>query len=266
MKERKIEGMAKLKEAFKVAKQTGNSKKILINPLDGTKKEIEKFEFTYSDEIKRTDLKRDDFVFFWHSNSPYSQWHPSIFVVNNVKFTSAEQFMMYCKAKLFKNDDIAQLIIDVNKSYKITYDSDGNIKNKEPSVVKKFYDGNITSLDILNDFKLRKEWDSYQKKIKNFGRKVRNFEEKLWLSHREHYVSKGSYAKYTQNELLKKLLIGNARKIFAEANPFDKVWGIALKEFDSIAIIPSKWRGLNLLGKILTNLREQLILDMKNNP
>jgi len=38
-----------------------------------------------------------------------------------------------------------------------------------------------------------------------------------------------------------------------------------LKEYDPNATSPSKWKGQNLLGKILTNLREKLILDMKND-
>ena len=45
----------------------------------------------------------------------------------------------------------------------------------------------------------------------------------------------------------------------------DKVWACALKEYDPNATSPSKWKGQNLLGKILTNLREKIILDMKNN-
>ena len=40
---------------------------------------------------------------------------------------------------------------------------------------------------------------------------------------------------------------------------------MALKEFDSNATSPLKWKGQNLLGKILTNLREKLILDIKND-
>tara|TARA_Y100001960_G_scaffold333922_1_gene442355 strand:- start:59700 stop:59876 length:177 start_codon:yes stop_codon:yes gene_type:complete len=38
-----------------------------------------------------------------------------------------------------------------------------------------------------------------------------------------------------------------------------------LKENDPNATSPSKWKGLNLLGKILTNLREKLKLELKNN-
>lgn len=43
--------------------------------------------------------KNEEFVFFW--SGVFSQWHKSVFFVNGVKYTSAEQFMMAGKAKLF---------------------------------------------------------------------------------------------------------------------------------------------------------------------
>ncbi len=52
----------------------------------------------------------DKFVFFW--NGIYSQWYPSTFTIDGVTFSSCEQYMMYKKAKLFRDDETAQKILE----------------------------------------------------------------------------------------------------------------------------------------------------------
>lgn len=44
----------------------------------------------------------------------------------------------------------------------------------------------------------------------------------------------------------------------AEASPYDRIWGIGLKETDSRAENKSKWRGQNFLEKVLMEVREEL--------
>lgn len=51
----------------------------------------------------------ENFTFFW--TGPFSQWHPSTFLVNTISFNCAEQYMMYCKAKLFRDDHAARSIL-----------------------------------------------------------------------------------------------------------------------------------------------------------
>jgi ribA/ribD-fused uncharacterized protein len=51
----------------------------------------------------------DKYVFFW--NGIYSQWHPSRFEINDIPFTSCEQYMMYEKAMLFGDEEIAQQVL-----------------------------------------------------------------------------------------------------------------------------------------------------------
>ncbi|WCN36333.1 NADAR family protein [Aneurinibacillus uraniidurans] len=53
----------------------------------------------------------EKFTFFWRSKSPFSQWYPGTFCVNNIVFNCAEQYMMYQKAKLFNDETIAQKIL-----------------------------------------------------------------------------------------------------------------------------------------------------------
>ena len=42
---------------------------------------------------------RDKYEYFWKARSPFSQWHPSEFVVDGKTYNCAEQYMMYHKAR-----------------------------------------------------------------------------------------------------------------------------------------------------------------------
>ncbi len=52
-----------------------------------------------------------EFTYFW-GEWPFSQWSDLGFTIGDLKFTHAEQFMMYGKAKLFKDDETAKLIME----------------------------------------------------------------------------------------------------------------------------------------------------------
>jgi ribA/ribD-fused uncharacterized protein len=43
-----------------------------------------------------------------------------------------------------------------------------------------------------------------------------------------------------------------------EASPYDRIWGIGLAAEHEDVSRPSRWRGLNLLGFALMDVREQL--------
>ncbi|XP_028391651.1 riboflavin biosynthesis protein PYRR, chloroplastic-like [Dendronephthya gigantea] len=53
----------------------------------------------------------EEFTFFWRDNSPFSQWHKSIFTLDDKTFICAEQYMMYAKAVLFNDMEIAEKIL-----------------------------------------------------------------------------------------------------------------------------------------------------------
>jgi ribA/ribD-fused uncharacterized protein len=54
-------------------------------------------------------MTQEAFTFFWRG--PFSQWHPSQFVVGGIAFSHAEQFMMYGKAMLFGDRETAGRIL-----------------------------------------------------------------------------------------------------------------------------------------------------------
>ena len=180
----------------------------------------------------RLNGEKEKFTFFWETQSPFSQWHPSPFLAPvymwendfskqlikngypaDIQFTSAEQYMMYCKAMLFIDLEMAQEIL----------------KTANP------------------------------RKIKELGRQVRRFNEDTWYVYRWRFVYQGNKYKFTQNEELKKALFSTQGTTLVEASPYDKIWGIGLSKDNPKAQLRSTWDGKNLLGEILTELRVELM-------
>ncbi|MBR6400378.1 MAG: NADAR family protein [Firmicutes bacterium] len=98
--------------------------------------------------------------------------------------------------------------------------------------------------------------------IKSLGRKVKNFDEKLWDEYKFSIVYTGNLAKFSQNPDLKSFLLGTKDKVLAEASPYDGIWGIKMSADDENAEKPVKWRGTNLLGFALMQVRDELSKEM----
>ncbi|HTL86559.1 MAG TPA: NADAR family protein [Acidimicrobiia bacterium] len=94
---------------------------------------------------------------------------------------------------------------------------------------------------------------------KALGRKVKPFDDAVWKRECEAIVRAGNHAKFTQNEDLREKLFATNGTTLVEASPYDKIWGIGLAATDPRAKDPSQWKGRNLLGKILTELRDELM-------
>jgi ribA/ribD-fused uncharacterized protein len=100
---------------------------------------------------------------------------------------------------------------------------------------------------------------------KALGRKVRNFDDVIWKKNRESIVLAGNRLKFTQNADLKTALLATRGTTLVEASPRDRIWGIGMGANDPRAQNEATWRGQNLLGKILTMLREELITEEKTS-
>jgi ribA/ribD-fused uncharacterized protein len=97
--------------------------------------------------------------------------------------------------------------------------------------------------------------------VKAIGREIRGFDEALWRESRQAIVFEGNLGKFSQNPELARYLLGTAPRVLVEASPVDPVWGIGLAEGDSNAHAPATWRGLNLLGFALMQVRECLLSE-----
>ncbi|CAC5419603.1 unnamed protein product [Mytilus coruscus] len=65
------------------------------------------YNYLSETEIELKQKALEQYEFFWRSHSPFSQWYLSEFTVDGNSFNSAEQYMMYSKAMLFEDEDIA---------------------------------------------------------------------------------------------------------------------------------------------------------------
>jgi ribA/ribD-fused uncharacterized protein len=93
---------------------------------------------------------------------------------------------------------------------------------------------------------------------KRLGRKVRNFDEEVWAAVREECMLRACRAKFSTQ---KETLTDTGTAVLAEANPRDKIWGIGLGASHADARDPTKWRGENLLGKVLMRLRDEFLSE-----
>ena len=100
--------------------------------------------------------------------------------------------------------------------------------------------------------------ENSQMAIKKLGRKVKYYDDAVWKSVKFDVVVKGNLAKFSQNEKLRNFLISTDDKVLVEASPKDEVWGIGLDEHSSEASCPRKWKGTNLLGFALMEVRDKL--------
>lgn len=96
-------------------------------------------------------------------------------------------------------------------------------------------------------------------RIKSLGRKVRNFDEKIWNRFKSLIVMTGNYYKFLQVKNLRNILLGTKDAILVETSPHDQIWGIGMSEQEAVRSDISKWRGSNLLGFALMNVRDEIV-------
>lgn len=142
-----------------------------------------------------------------------SQFYPANFKDKwGHSFTSAEQYMMYRKAMLFGDLEIADRILQTHEPHK----------------------------------------------VKKLGRQVSNFNQLEWDQNKVAIVKQGNAYKFAQNENLQQYLMSTQGALLVEAAKNDRIWGVGCSH--ARAKLPHQWEGLNLLGFILTDLRDQWIL------
>lgn len=115
---------------------------------------------------------------------------------------------------------------------------------------------------VFGDFQIEKEimQTHYPKQIKALGRAIKNFSEEVWNQRKYEIVLTGNYYKFSQNKDLKEWLLSTKNRILVEASPYDRIWGIGLSasEPSNLLCNPLNWKGENLLGFALMEVRAEI--------
>lgn len=174
-------------------------------------------------------------ICFWKPHQDYGflgQWYKSNFKEpeTGATFHTAEQYMMYHKAVLFGDMNIAAAILEVPNNPKAQ---------------------------------------------KALGRKVSNFDERIWDQNKLEIVTRGNVLKFTQcvadpddkfvypsgdlskTVSLKELLFATGDRELVETSSLDRVWGVGFNQTKALQVSRDKW-GKNLLGVALMDARKRI--------
>lgn len=93
---------------------------------------------------------------------------------------------------------------------------------------------------------------------KRLGRQVKNFVDEEWMKVAYDIVVAGNRAKFSQNPAFNEALKKTCGQLLVEASPVDRRWGIGMREGEDGIENPSNWKGDNLLGKAITQVRQEM--------
>lgn len=94
---------------------------------------------------------------------------------------------------------------------------------------------------------------------------VKDVDEYRWLKYRDFFVYEGNRAKFMQNADLREELMATRGTDVVEASPTSKIWGIGMGVKNPDIYDPEKWKGENVLGRVLTRLREDIFTGLELN-
>ncbi|MDR1069178.1 MAG: NADAR family protein, partial [Gracilibacteraceae bacterium] len=77
-------------------------------------------------------------------------------------------------------------------------------------------------------------------------------------------VLSGNYYKFSQNKEMREYLLSTGNRVLVEASPMDTIWGIGFGKDNEKAYDPNAWRGKNLLGFALMEVRDEIRNVYKN--
>ena len=171
------------------------------------------------------DIRCADGYAYFYKDVPLSNWWDSVPAIefDGHTFNASESIFMYLKAKHFKDEETAAKIVKADNK---TYD--------QP----------------------KKRWAS----VKSLGKKVKNFDDKKWAGPNRIAMATALKQKAIYDKEFKRVLLDPqyAGMTFVEASPKDRIWGIGISATTALKEGVSAWKGHNLLGRALTELRDEL--------
>lgn len=98
------------------------------------------------------------------------------------------------------------------------------------------------------------------------GQKFPEFNADIWEKTCYTIVKRGVKAKFAQNKDILRTLLDTGNELLAECSPYDKKWGVGIDIGDPERLTVAKWKGQNLLGRILMEVREELREEIALSP
>lgn len=218
---------------FQPSKEPSETKPVEVVEKKPTKKKQAKEDKAEkkSKKVNETIRCTDKFAYFYQ-DTPLSNWWTSPPMLHDGhSFLSSEGVFMYEKAKGMGDEEYALKIHQA--------DTDTSLTEKE-----RF------------------------SKVKKLGKKCK-WNEAIYIEKREEWMYTALTAKFEVDKAFRDVLMAEEYRglTFVEASPWDKIWGIKSKVTQSILDNgEAAWQGLNLLGKLLTRLRDEMMeepLDAK---
>ena len=99
----------------------------------------------------------------------------------------------------------------------------------------------------------------------SIGRHAKGYIGEVWAGMRQLVAVRGLYAKFSQNEELKKKLLDTGDTWLVECAHYDTTWACGIRLNEEERFDTSKWRGQNILGFALMEVREALKKEMIDN-
>jgi len=101
------------------------------------------------------------------------------------------------------------------------------------------------------------------KEAKKAGREVKGFDDGVWLLYRERYFRRGMLEKFRAHPSKKAYLISTYPTELVEASPYDCIYGVGLAADNPNILDKRKWRGANICGTLLAEVRKILMEETK---
>ena len=177
-----------------------------------------------ADALKKAGQTRDrlrvagrevDAVFFHKPSEPHgylSNWYPSPFELDGVRYSSAEQYIMYRKCVIFGDTASAGAVLATD----------------DPGA---------------------------QQAI---GRGAKGYIGDVWAGRRQLVAVRGLLAKFSQNRDLKERLLDTGDAWLVECAQSDAIWACGIRLDGDERFDAGRWRGQNLLGFALMEVRSIL--------
>lgn len=147
------------------------------------------FHESYKPLIEKKINKKNNLI--KEKPSVFSSSYPSSFKYKEINFISVNHFILYAKAKMFKDEESANKIMKLSKS----------------GIAKSFISGELSDYEILNNKINLDAWNNINEKMNECKIEKEKKKEEEWKKKKISIMSVGNREKFAQNKKLEKELM-----------------------------------------------------------